>query len=186
MKNLFIVLFILGLFSVNSFAQNDEMKKWMDYMTPGKEHESLAKMNGDWTYTSKMWMDPAAEPQTYSGTAKCEMVLGGRYQRMTVAGKIMGMDFSGESITAYDNGKKKYYSTWIDNFGTGVMLMEGTYNEATKTTTFSGKGYDPMSGGDMEMKQTIKYIDDNNYMMEMFNVVNGKEFKNMEMKYTRK
>jgi hypothetical protein len=187
MKTLLFSLLIIFTISINTRAQqNDEMKKWMDYMTPGKEHQEYAKMEGDWVYTGKMWMDPAGEPQTFTGDAKFETLLGGRYCQMTVTGKMMGMDFKGIGTDGFDNGKKIYISTWIDNFGTGMMYMEGKYDEASKKIVYTGKMYDPMAGKDTEAKQTIKKIDEKTFEMEMFNMMNGKEFKSMEMKYTKK
>jgi hypothetical protein len=186
MKKIILLVLVLAFYSINSFAQNDDMKKWMDYSTPGKEHKEFAKMDGDWIYTGKMWMDPTAEPQTFTGDAKFEMLLGGRYSQMTVTGKMMGMDFKGIGVNGYDNGKKVYLSTWIDNFGTGLMYMEGKYDETAKKIIYTGKSYDPMAGKDMDFKQTLKIIDDKNCEMEMFNVVDGKELKSMEMKYTKK
>ena len=186
MKKLLFVLLLAGLFSINAFAQDDGMQKWMEYMTPGKEHQELASMDGDWVYTSKMWMDPSAPPTESSGTASCEMLMGGRYSRMTVKGNIMGMDFTGESITAFDNAKKIWISTWIDNFGTGILYMEGKYDEATKKVIYRGKAVDPMTGMDEEMVETIRMIDADTYEMEMFNVKDGKEVRNMQLVYTRK
>ena len=186
MKKLFLFLLVLGFYSLNTFAQNDDMKKWMDYMTPGKEHKEFAKMNGDWIFTSKMWMDPSAPPTTSEGTASCEMLLGGRYQQMKVSGKMMGMDFNGIGINGFDNAKKVWVSSWIDNFGTGLMYMEGTYDEASKKIVYRGKMVDPITGKDTDEKQTIKILDDKNIEMEMFSIVDGKEFKNMEIKYTKK
>jgi len=186
MKKTIIFAILLAFYAINSFAQDDEMKKWMDYMTPGKEHQSFAKMNGDWSFTSKMWMDPSAEPQVSTGTAKFEMLLGGRYQQMTVTGKMMGMDFNGIGINGFDNAKKVYVSSWIDNFGTGLMFMEGKFDEASKKIIFKGTMVDPMTGKDTEYKETIKAIDENNMEMEMFTVVGGKDIKNMEIKYSRK
>jgi|WetSurMetagenome_2_1015567.scaffolds.fasta_scaffold23465_3 hypothetical protein len=186
MKKIILLVFVLAYYSINSFAQNDEMKKWMDYMTPGKEHQEFAKMEGDWTYTGKMWMDPNAEPQAFNGNAKFEMLLGGRYSQLTVTGKMMGMDFKGIGIDGFDNSQKKWISIWIDNFGTGILYMEGTYDENSKKIIYKGKAVDPMTGKDMEYKQTVKQIDDKNCEMEMFNISEGKEFKSMEMNYTKK
>jgi hypothetical protein len=187
MKKFFFFLLLTCFFSINSFAQNnDDMKKWMDYMTPGKEHQDLAKMNGDWVYTSKFWMDPNAPAQTSEGTAYCEMLLGGRYQQMTVSGKMMGMDFKGIAVTGFDNAKKVWVSSWIDNFGTGLMYMEGTFDDASKKIVFTGKMVDPMSGKLTDVKQTLKMVDDKNVEMEMFDNSRGSEFKNMEIKYTKK
>jgi hypothetical protein len=186
MKKIIFVVVLLAFYSLNSFAQNDEMKKWMDYSTPGKEHKEFAKRDGDWTYTNKMWMDPNAEPITYSGDVKFEMLLDGRYSQMVVTGKVMGMDYKGIGIDAYDNGKKNYISIWIDNFGTGVMYMEGNYDEASKMIIYTGKMYDPMAGKDTEVKETLKIIDDKNFELDMYNISNGKEIKSMEMKCTKK
>jgi hypothetical protein len=187
MKKILFFICVLSVLTINLFAQNnDEMKKWMDYMTPGKEHQELAKMNGDWTFKSKSWMDPNGEPQISTGNAKCEMLLGGRYQQMTVSGKMMGMDFNGISISGFDNAKKVYVSSWIDNFGTGLMYMEGKYDEASKMIIFKGVVVDPMTGKDKEYKETLKIVDDKTVEMEMFIVEGGKELKNMEIVYTKK
>lgn len=186
MKKIIYLILVLFALTANSYSQNDEMKKWMDYMTPGKEHQSLAKMNGEWSFTSKMRMDPGAEPQVSTGTAKFEMLLGGRYQQLTVTGKMMGMDFNGIGINGFDNAKKVYVSSWIDNVGTGLMFMEGKFDEASGKIIFKGVMVDPITGKDTEYKETIKALDDNNMEMEMFTVVDGKDIKNMEIKYSRK
>ena len=187
MKKTIFSLCILFCITINSFSQNnDDMKKWMDYSTPGKAHLEFAKMNGDWVFTSKFWMDPNGQAQTSEGTDKFEMLLDGRYQQLTVMGKMMGMDFKGIGINGYDNAKKVYVSSWIDNFGTGLMYMEGNYDEASKKIIYTGKMVDPMTGKDAEYKQTIKIIDDKNLVMEMFDLSKGTEFKSMEIMYTKK
>jgi len=185
MKKVLLVILLAGLFSINSFAQ-DEMQKWMEYMTPGKEHQEMADMNGEWVYTSKMWMNPSAPPTESTGTALCEMILGGRYSQMTANGSIMGMEFTGISITGYDNAKKIWMSIWVDNFGTGILYMEGKKDESTGKYVYTGKTVDPMTGNDMAVKQTIKMVDKDTYEMEMFIVVDGKDIKNMELVYKRK
>ena len=45
-----------------------EMEAMMKAMAPGEPHKKLAKLAGDFTYTSKMWMDPSQAPTTSSGT----------------------------------------------------------------------------------------------------------------------
>jgi hypothetical protein len=44
---------------------------------------------------------------------------------------------------------------------------------------------DPMAGGDVKVREVYKMIDDNTQTMEMYSITNGKEFKNMEIKFTR-
>jgi len=173
-----------------AFSQNDNeaaaQKAWMAYMTPSNAHQMLAKSNGEWNEEMTMWMEPGAEPVKSTATAVNKMILGGRYQHSTHTGNVMGMPFEGVAITGFDNIKKVYVSTWIDNMGTGIMYSEGKWNEATKSVEFKGTGVDPMSGKELKIRQVMKIVDDNTETMEMFTTVDGKEFKSMEIKMTRK
>jgi len=193
MKNI-LVLFTVVLFSlsINSiFAQeenagmNEEMMKaWQESMTPGSMHEMLAHKVGEWKAEVKMWMDPSQPPSTSEAKTVCESILGGRYFKSTHTGNMMGMPFEGFEITGYDNVKKKFFSVWLDNMGTGVMMSEGTYDETTKTLTLTGQMTDPM-GTNMNVREVIKVIDNDNSIFEMYVDMGGQEMKNMEINYTR-
>ena len=163
-------------------------KNWMAYMTPGEPHKIFAKMDGEWTGDMKMWMSPDAQPITSTGSATFKTIMGGRYQQGIHKGDMMGQPFEGHSTTAYDNAKKVYISSWIDNMGTGLMTMEGTWDEATKTITYKGKMVCPANGQECEMREVYKIIDDNTHYMEMYgpDLKTGKEYKNMEMTMKRK
>ena len=164
------------------------MKAMMDYATPGESHKMLAKSNGTWSGQVTMWMAPDAPPSTSTMTMVNKMVMDGRYQVSEAKGNMMGMPFNGMSTTGYDNSKKVFMSTWIDNFGTGILKMEGPWDEATKTTTLTGKMIDPSTGRECDFKEVYKIIDDNNQLMEMYgpDPKTGKQFKTMEIKLTRK
>jgi hypothetical protein len=165
------------------------MKNWEAYSTPGDMHKLMATWDGKWDGEVSMWMAPGAPPQTSKATSVNKMVMGGRYQLMTNSGNMMGMPFEGTGTLAYDNAKKKFISTWIDNMGTGIMVLEGTWDDATKTMNLSGKCVDPGMGDGREMtvRETFRVIDDKTHQMEMFAPApDGKEFKTMEIKFTRK
>ncbi|HMK16579.1 MAG TPA: DUF1579 domain-containing protein [Chitinophagaceae bacterium] len=164
------------------------MKNYMEYATPGEPHKMLAKSNGTWNGEVTMWMAPDAAPSTSKATMVNKMVMDGRYQVSETKGNMMGMPFNGMSTTGYDNSKKVFMSTWIDNFGTGIMKMEGPWNEATKSTTLTGKMIDPSTGRECDFKEIYTIIDDNNQKMEMYgpDPKTGKQFKTMEIKLTRK
>lgn len=192
MKKILIFSFVLFSFwGLTSFAQNEEasmdsqMKIWMDYMTPGPMHEMMAKHTGTWKMVSKMWMDPNSEPQVSEGTVDAEMILGGRYLKMVAKFPFMGMQTEGWSLEAFDNGKKEFINIWIDNMGTGVAISTGKFDEATKSIVYNGKMYDPVSGKDTEYKSISRMISDNEMIFEMFSNYDGKEYKVMEIKYTR-
>ena len=183
---LFLIVFSLPVLAQDENYQEEMMKAWTEYMTPGPMHELLSKGAGEWTSDIKMWMDPSQPPTESSGVSEIKSILGGRYFEGTHTSDFNGMEMHGREISGYDNAKKKFFSTWIDNFGTGVMYLEGTYDEGTQTFTYTGNSVDPMTGQDVPVKETIKRIDDDHHHMEMFMTNNGEEFKTMEIDFTRK
>ncbi|MEJ7738267.1 MAG: DUF1579 domain-containing protein [Chitinophagaceae bacterium] len=163
------------------------MKSMMEAGTPGQQHAMLAKGDGKWTAETTMWMSPDGQPMTAKSNAVNKMVLGGRYQQTTFKGDFMGMPFEGSSTTGYDNAKKMFFTTWMDNMSTSLMNMEGTWDEASKTINFKGKMLCPANGKECEMREVYKIVDDNTHVMEMYgpDMKTGKEYKSMEIKFVR-
>jgi hypothetical protein len=188
MKKITFFICILSVFAITKLdAQNlDQMKAWQDYMTPGDVHKMIASSDGTWNEEVTMWMTPGAPPSKSTATAENKMILGGRYQQSTTTGSFNGMPFEGQNLLAYDNAKKVFLSTWIDNMGTGMMEMQGTWDNASKTINFTGTAVDPMTGKDMNIRETFTLVDNNTQMMDMYATQDGKEYKTMEIKFTRK
>jgi hypothetical protein len=162
------------------------MKNWEAYMTPGEVHKMMASWKGNWMGDMTMWMSPDAPPEKFTGTMISKMALGGRYQQSVHKATFNKMPFEGQSTLAYDNMKKTFISTWIDNMGTGMMVMEGPWDPTTKSITFRGRMMDPMQGKEIDCREVFKVIDDNFHVMEMYcSGMDGKEYKSMEIKYTR-
>ncbi|MEZ4802794.1 MAG: DUF1579 domain-containing protein [Gelidibacter sp.] len=185
MKTL-ITLFAILLCCGNAFTQTpEEMAAWEASMKPGEQHKWLASMDGYWNAKVSMWMDPSQPPSVSEATTTNEMIMNGLYQRSTHTGNMMGMPFHGESVTGYDNINKKFVSTWIDNMGSGIMYMDGNYDDKSKTLTMTGKMTDPTNGKEMDVKETMMVNSPDSYTFEMFMVHDGKETKTMEIVYTR-
>ncbi len=162
------------------------MKAWMAYMTPGEPQGMLAKSTGMWNQEVTMWMDPSKPPSKSAGTSENKMILGGRYMQSVNKGSFEGMPFEGISTLGFDNARKVYQSSWVDNMGTGIMNLEGTWDDAAKTINFKGKATDPATGKEMDVREVYKIIDDNTQHMEMYCMQGGKEMKTMEIHFTRK
>ncbi len=113
------------------------------------------------------------------------MIMGGRYQKSVTTGTMMGMPFEGQGVIGYDNALKKFQSTWIDNFGTGTMIMEGIFFDKVKIIEFKGKVVDPVSGKELDARETMRLISKDEMQMEMFVMQDGKESKTMEIVFTR-
>ncbi|MBS1654401.1 MAG: DUF1579 domain-containing protein [Bacteroidetes bacterium] len=189
MKKITLTMLAVILTAGYSFLQaqsQEDAQKWMDYMTPASMQQMMAKWDGDWNEEIKMWQTPGAPEQTMQATCTNKMILGGRYQEAKHEGNFMGMPFEGIGITGWDNARKIFVSSWIDNFGTGMMYMEGSWDADKKAMILKGKMTDPITGKQVDVRQVMTIIDDDTQLMEQYSMFQGKEFKSMEIKLSRK
>lgn len=162
------------------------MAKWQEYSTPGVGHKVMDRLVGNWDYDLRYWSAPNTPPEVSNGTNDVKWILGDRFLEMDVKGTSMGQTFEGMGIMGYDNAKKKYVNTWIDNMGTGMMNATGTYDSETNTMTETGTYTDPMSG-EQKFKGVTKFQNPDNFTYEMYTITpDGSEFRNMKINYTRK
>jgi len=177
-------------------SEAEMMAKMWELAKPGENHKLLARTVGTWSYKIKMWMggDTSAPPNESSGTCVTKEVLGGRYfisehsgkmQMPGPDGKMTDLDFKGIATDGYDNVKKKFIATWIDNLGTGMMISEGTYDAATKTFTYHTES-EMIPGMKTKIREVIKIIDNDNHLFEFYEDRVGTEVKTMEIAYKRK
>jgi len=163
-----------------------EMEAWQKSMTPGPQHEALAKLAGDWTFTNTMWMAPGQPPTESTGTMHAERTMGGRYVVEDWKGEMMGQPFEGHGTNGYNNVSKQYENTWMDNMGTGIMYSTGGC-DAAGVCTYKGESWDPMSGKKATLRSVITWTDPNTFKMEMYGPApDGKEAKMMEIVAKRK
>ena len=193
MKTLHKIFLAIAILSVTMLQAQDkkemskEEKAWMEYMTPSKAHTDLALTQGIWEEEMTMWMAPGAPETKSTATVANKMIMGGRYLQGTHKGKIDGMQFEGMSITGYDNALKKYFSSWIDNMGTGVMNMTGNWNEELKAMELSGTSVDPISGKQLPVREVLTIKDNDTHVLDMFmTTADGKEYQNMHIVMKRK
>ena len=176
--------------------QADMMKQMMDLSKLNENHKLLASLDGSWNYTIKFWMnpDPNAKPEESKGTAVRKSIMDGRYVVMDVTGKMqmLGPDgkmkdvtFKGMGLEGYDNVKKKFVESWVDNMGTGIEAAEGTYDPGTKTFTYTAE-IEPMPGMKQQARELVKLGDKDHMTLEWFENQGGQEHKTMEINYTRK
>ena len=174
--------------AVPAAAPSDDpmMQKMIEYGTPGPAHKVLEPRVGKWTYEMKCFESPGATATPSKGTSEAKWSMNGRFIEDKVTGDFMGQPFHGTAMVGYDNLKKKYISTWMDDMSTGIMYSEGTYDPATKTFTYSGECPDVMTGKFVKSRSTEKWTDADHVVMQSFKPgPDGKEFMAGEMNYTR-
>jgi hypothetical protein len=128
----------------------------------------MAKHVGTWEGTLQQWMDPAAPPTTAKATTVTKLAMNGLYLLDDYSSNMMGQPMQGHSIIGFDKVKKKFVMSWVDNFGSGIVQMEGTYNEASKTLNIVGTQSNPGKGGSSSIRKEQKWIDDATYSITMY------------------
>ncbi|OIQ22068.1 MAG: hypothetical protein BM557_01440 [Flavobacterium sp. MedPE-SWcel] len=159
---------------------------WMEHMTPSDMHKMLAEETGEWNNEMSFWMAPGAPEQNMESTCAIKMILGGRYQETKYSGDMDGMPFEGMATVAYDNASKKFTSTWIDNMGTGMLVMTGTHDADSNTMNFTGEMVDGMTKKTRAVREVYTIVDENTRKMEMFYDSGENEYKSMEITMRRK
>jgi hypothetical protein len=177
-----LVLFATG----NATAQSEkEMAEWMAMATPNTNHEILKLLEGtwkmDWSY--QMTADQPGEKGT--GTAEHKMILGGRFIQMDGIIDMMGQKMKTLQFIGYDNRKSEYFNLGMDEFGTYAMFCSGKYDKTKKKLIFNGKDLDPVTKKEYPYRIEITFVDKNKITNETFITNGSKEFRMMELVFTK-
>ena len=163
------------------------MELWQKMASPGEGHKKLDALVGTWTTKTTTWMDPSKPPTVTEGTSEQKWALGGRYLEQRYEGRFMDQPFSGVGYTGYDNFTKKYDAVWMDSAGTEMMMMRGSFDKTGRTLAASGKMNDFATGKPITMRQRTTIVSHDELLFEMWAPgPDGKEYRVMEIRYTRK
>ena len=163
------------------------MKKWMEAATPGEGHKYLDQFVGKWDIVVRAWVEPGKPAQESKGTCDAKWILDGRFVYGEMSSQMMGMPFKGIDIIGYDNYKKRYVITHIDNLGTAISSGEGRLDLSKQVMTTFGKMDDAaMDERDKPVKYVTRVVSKDKYVFELYDEVGGpNEYKVLELTYTR-
>jgi hypothetical protein len=167
--------------------ENARMEAWQKAMTPGEMQKKLRPLEGTFEAKVRTRMEPSQEPEDSVGTATHTWVLGDRFIEERFEGTFMGAPFHGIGFIGYDNVAKKFVSTWMDTASTAILSSAGTVDASGKVFDFKATIGDPMTGKPVPVEQKLTIEDANHHLFEMWSRgPDGKMFKNMEIRYSRK
>lgn len=175
----------LTMTSGGATGHTDPENAWPAFMMPGEEHKVMAAETGNWRLEFFFFSAPGTAPQKGQGLSTHSAILGGRYYQSVHQGNIMGMPFEGQALIGYDNHRKIYFSTWIDNMGTDILYSEGQYNAREKRIELTGKRTDPTTGEPVPCKQFMIYTDEDNMTLQRFDQSGAQEFLSLEVRFMR-
>ncbi|MDG3002793.1 DUF1579 domain-containing protein [Paludisphaera mucosa] len=175
--------FLAVLSTAAARAQDEPVK-------PTAEHVELAKEVGTWDAEVKIWLrGPEAPPDVSKGVEEISLMPGGLWLLSKFDGKMNGAPFSGHGISGYDPSKKKFIDVWVDSSDPHMMVLEGTYDEKTKTLTSLGKSTDPRTKApyDVKTETVLKGEDEREFTFFIkSDETQGQYYKLLQMTYKRK
>ena len=131
-------------------------------------------------------MDPSKPPEKSEGTSEGMLLLGGRFVQVQHHGTMMGQPFEGVMLLGYDNLRKKYTSSWVDNMGTQIASYDGTWNAAKKSLTMAGHFLDPMSGKPAHTRSVTAFPDANTMTYDEYMMgPDGKEMHGLHIDFKK-
>ena len=98
------------------------------------------------------------------------------------------MKFEGHGQTGFDTKKGKYVGTWVDSMSKIITMLEGSYDEKTKTLVLYADTENPEDDKPMKMRLETQFKDDGSRVMRQYFQMEGqKDFVPMlEFKYTKR
>lgn len=122
----------------DSAKQQELMRKAMEKIMPGPEHEALTSLAGEWQVDITVWPAPGKDPKVSSGRATNRVVLGGRFLESVWSGTMMGMPVENLTILGFDRRMQKFTSVVFDTFGTYYVTAAGERDSASHTVIMKG------------------------------------------------
>lgn len=159
----------------------------VELATPGEFHNKLNPLVGNFSAQTTYWATPGSTPQTSEGMAKSRWVLDGRFVLTNFRGEMLDRPFEGISFMGYDNASEAFVATWADTSGTNLYpISSGTCNTNGSVITMNRTMHDPITNTTMNTREVTTIFSNDEHKFEMFvTPTSGKEFKTMEIFYTR-
>jgi hypothetical protein len=147
---------------------------------PGPQHQALQKLEGTWDVVMTM-----GGKLKVKGKMNCKMDCGGLWLVRDIDTQLGKTAFRTKIIDGYDPVKRKHISIQVDSTSTVPMMLEGDYDEATKTLTQTGDAR-AFDGSPEKVKSVLKRVDDDHLGVEVFRIYpSGKEVKHLTIEFAR-
>jgi len=183
-----------------TLAQNKRDSSILDYSRPGPSHQLLADLVGTWMFQGKFYSgnsnpDSNKVVGEFNGNLLRKPFANGRFfivewtggkiQIPVQNGKMQEVSAQRVEFEGYDNVKKKFVLTYINNhIGSGIVLAEGRYDSTTKTIVYEWED-EQMPGKKFKVRERFIILDTNHYKMEYYREQAGRVFKATEITCTK-
>ncbi|MBN1181728.1 MAG: DUF1579 family protein [Bacteroidales bacterium] len=166
-----------------SIKFKDLIKKWRLIQRPGENHDLFKKMIGDWKV--KLVFYGGGKGWESKCKASNELIHGDRFLIENIDGEIYAPDDSGvmrtetyssTKIIGYDNYKKAYCGSFVENQNSYMLNFIGRkpLRGDSNQIDFFGLSDEPMLEiNDTTMKYTLELVNNNKYIWKVFALALG-------------
>ena len=157
-----------------------------DDLTQDRGRAVLRRLVGRWSASVSFYPNGPNGPKYSSKATETNRLLGGLWLLSSFEGKLADMDFASHGQFGFDASRDKYVASWVDNMVETITLMEGTYDQETRTLTFDYENQEPQ-GDPTPGRSELQLIDINTRVFRMFGVPPGGDRMElmMEVDYQR-
>lgn len=176
--------------TIQTQIESEMLATQMELAKPGPEHHRLARLEGEWQLTVRLWMEPGAEPMVFEGTGENRMILGGRFLECRSVSGEGPMQTETLTLIGFDRRYERYTSVGWDTWGTYYVTAAGPFNDSTRAIVMAGEDHDPIMGYTQVYDMILRLIDNDTYIWEVVfknpEITKGAEqFKMVEITSTR-
>lgn len=143
---------------------------------PTDEHRFVHERVGSWTGTVTLFVP--GMPETPVPATETVRAAGPFWVLSEFRSEFMGAPYVGHGQHGYDPRKGKYVSTWIDEVSSFLSVMEGTYDEETRTIESHWEA--PNIQGEMAPHRSVQELKDDAYTLTFY--TGGEKTMVIEMK----
>jgi hypothetical protein len=191
----FIMFVIPVTMTTSVYAQAKKDSTALDYSHPGRYHQILAGLEGEWNFKGKQFSghsnpDSNKVVREFGGKVVRRPVMNGRFFLVNLTGgktqipvqdgKMIEDTVRDMTTEGYDNVKRKFVQAFINNhIGSGIVNYEGTYDPATNTIYYVAEIEGP-PGVKRKRYQHFIIHDNNHYTVEYYWERDGRKVKSNE------
>jgi len=180
----FLALPVLGAAPTPPGMNPKALQAWMDSAAPVAAHQKLQALVGSWTTHQKDWLPTGDLWNEAEGSATFRLILGGRFVQEDYTTALDGHPFHGLGLTGFDRQQNAYVAMWMDDFGTGIIPLEGGFDPAGRVLTLTGGAATGRAAGGWRV--TDAWWDKDHHTVTWWGQgTDGKPVKLSEIFYTR-
>jgi hypothetical protein len=146
---------------------------------PGAEHKKLQPLVGQWTFTMRLWTDPAQAPAEVKGTVERKWIMDGRFVQETARAVCpkTGKTFEAMGLVGYDAGQKKFSCV-------KVCGLCGTISSGLATCDSSGRRFEsikeeccPLTGQKIKGRDEVVIENNDRIVVNIFRTFGDREVR---------